>query len=146
MHFEKQLETIEEQHALAKINEGIFAKYNARYQKEKAGIVEKLTQTRKGSSNLQKVIDFTVKVCLNPLQLWNQTNFIEKCNLQNFIFPKGISFNKKKGKVQTFFVNPFFKLIPEIARLLEGNKKGDSISFDQIPSWVTALGFKPRTF
>jgi site-specific DNA recombinase len=146
IELEKQLETIEEQHVLKKISDAVFVKYDSRYRKEKSDIEDKLTKQSKGSSNLKNIINYTISVCLKPLQMWKESGFIEKSDLQNFVFPKGILFNKKKGRVQTFFINPFFKLIPELARLLEGNKKGDFINFDEIPALVTALGFKPKTF
>lgn len=49
------------------------------------------------------------------------------------------------GRVQTFEINSFFSLIPEVARLVAKIKKGDSINFDQIPALVTLTGFKPVT-
>ncbi len=140
------LENLEERFAVGKIDDEIFDKYRTKYIQEKKEILEEIQKTSINSSNLQKVIDFTINVCLKPLQMWKNINIREKANLQDFIFPNGIIYNKVKGAVQTSRINSFFKLIPEIARLLRGNKKGDSINYDQISLLVTALGFKPKTF
>ena len=65
--------------------------------------------------------------------------------IQNFIFPNGIIYNRELGTVQTFETNPFFALIPQIARLLKKIKNGDSLKIEQIPALVTPAGFKPAT-
>ena len=61
-------------------------------------------------------------------------------NIQNFIFPSGIIYNRELGTVQTFEINSFFALIPQIASLLAKIKKGDSLNIEQIPALVTSAG------
>ncbi len=143
---EADLEALDERHAIGKVEDEKFEKYCTKFKKEKREIQHEIQKTSRGSSNLQKVIDFALNVCQKPLQWWQSGNMATKSGLQNFIFPNGIIFNKKKGRVQTTRIHSIVKLIPEVAMLLKGNKKGDFINFDEIPALVTALGFKPRTF
>ena len=56
--------------------------------------------------------------------------------------PQGIIYNRDKGRVQTFEVNSFFTVIPEIARLVAKMKNGNSLNLEQIAALVTLTRFK----
>ena len=142
---ESKLETLEERYAIGKINDQVFEKYNTKYEQEKDEILQEIQKCTINSSNLEKIIDFALKICLKPLQMWKSRDVGERTNLQDFIFPEGIIYNKQKGRVQTKGINSLFVLIPRIAKLLKDIKKGDPINLDRISALVTPAGFKPAT-
>jgi hypothetical protein len=52
------------------------------------------------------------------------------------LFPDGIYYNREFDEVRTSRINSFFSLIPEIAKVIGGHKKRDSIKNDKIPALV----------
>ena len=88
-------------------------------------------------SNLQKVINYVLEVCPKLRLIWEKLYLHGKRVLQNMIFPDGIRYDRKNDLYRTRRLNSFFTLIPELARLLRGNKKGDSIFFYKIPLVVS---------
>ncbi|MHB9143121.1 MAG: hypothetical protein ACYC25_14720, partial [Paludibacter sp.] len=93
-------------------------------------------------SNLKKVIDFAVKICQSPFILWDSSDLNSKKVFQNLLFPEGIYYNHELDSVRTSRINTFFSPIPELARVLKGQKKGDSIKLDKIPALVILPGFE----
>ena len=91
------------------------------------------------------MIDFAVKICRNPFLLWDFGDLNSKKVFQNLLFPEGIYYNRELDLVRTPRINTFFSPIPELARVLNGQKKEDSIKIDKIPAWVTPEGFEPST-
>lgn len=130
------IESIDERYAIGKINDELYSKFNTKYTTQKANLVKDLDDLTKMSSNLKKIINYTVKVCLKPLLLWKSSRMMDKATLQLFIFPQGIIYNRDKGRVQTFEVNSFFSVIPEVARLVAKMKNGNSLSLEQIAALV----------
>jgi hypothetical protein len=86
------------------------------------------------------VTDFAVRLCQSPFLLWDSSDLNEKRLFQNLLFPEGIFYNHELDLVRTTRINTFFSPIPELARVLKGQKKGDSIKLDKIPDLVTQLG------
>lgn len=67
-------------------------------------------------------------------------------NIERFVFPNGIFYNKQKERVQTIRINPIFASIVELARVLKGVKNGDPTIFDRISALVTPAGLPSRSF
>lgn len=136
-----KLETIEENFVTGEINKELFHKYSGKYLKEIAEIEAELQKVQKGSSNLEKCLDFVVKFCEKPLKWWESAKIWERSILQNLMFPNGILYDPKKGALQTTFVNALFAPIPELKGVLRGcTKKGKH--FKVLPRMdVTAEGF-----
>ncbi len=142
---EGYIEAIDERHAIGKITFESFEKNTKKYESERADILEELAKCTVNSSNLEKVVNHCVEICLKPLLLWENGKMEDRQELQQMIFPQGIIYNKQKRGVQTFRINSFFKIIPMVARFIKGIKKGDPINFDRISALVTPAGFKPAT-
>ncbi len=104
---------------------------------------EKPSARSRYSSNLKNLIDFAVKICQNPFVLWDSSDLSSKRVFQNLLFPEGIYYNHELDLVRTSKINTFFSPIPELARVLSGQKKGDSIKLDKIPALVIPTGFEP---
>ena len=142
---QKDIDTIEERYALGKVKDEIYNKLIVKFEHQKNEILKELSNCTKKSSNLKKVVSFGLKLALQPLNLWRNGKMNVISNIQNFIFPNGIIYNRELGTVQTFEINSFFVLIPQIVRLLKKTKNGDSLKIEQIPALVTPAGFKPAT-
>ncbi len=108
-------------------------------------IEQELNKTGGYSSNLKKVTDLAVKIFRNPFLLWDSGDLSSKRIFQNLLFPEGFYYNRQFDLVRTSRINTFFSRIPELARVLNGQKNGDSIKIDKIPAWVTLPGFEPRS-
>lgn len=95
-------------------------------EKECFEIEQEHNMTGRYSSNFKKVIDFAVKICRNPFLLWDSGNLNSKKVFQNLLFPEGICYNREFDLVRTPRINTFFSPIPELARVLNIQKKGGS--------------------
>ncbi len=142
----KKLDTIEERFVIGEIDRELYEKFRPKYEKEFFEIEQDLNKIGGYSSNLKKVINYTIKICRNPLLLWESSNLENKRIFQNMLFPDGIFYNHELDQVRTSRVNSFFSLIPELTSLTGGHKKGDSVKIDKIPALVIAAGFEPATF
>lgn len=137
----KKLDTIDERFVVGEIDRSLYEKFKSKYEKEGFEIEQDLNKTGGYSSNLKNLIDFAVKICQNPFLLWDSSDLNSKRVFQNLLFPEGIYYNHELDLVRTSRINTFFSPIPELARVLNGQKKGDSINFDRIPALVTPGAF-----
>ena len=142
----KKLETIEERFVIGEIDRGLYEKFKPKYEKECFEIEQELSKTGGYKSNLTKVVNFATKTCLNPLIMWDKLDVDGKRIFQNLLFPEGIIYNRESDSYRTTRINAFFAPIPELARVLEGHKKRDSIKIDKIPHLVNPAGLEPTTF
>jgi site-specific DNA recombinase len=142
---EKKIEAVEEKYVLGDIGKDLYDKYREKYNDEVKGIRKDLEKVSVGSSNLEKCIDFVVKTCMNPLNLWVSSRIDQKMNLQNLMFPDGIIFDRENGGVRTFRINALFAPIPQLVRVFKGKKKGEIINFDNFSYVVGNTGFEPVT-
>ncbi|MFV0592749.1 MAG: recombinase family protein, partial [Draconibacterium sp.] len=132
----QKLEAIEERFVIGEIDRALYQKFRPKYEKEFHEIENELNKTGGYSSNLKKIINFTIKTCDNPLILWDKSDFDAKRVFQNLLFPEGIIYNRELDQVRTNHTNFFFSIIPELTRVSKGKKKGNSTKNDKIPHWV----------
>ncbi len=142
----KKIDKIEERFAIGEINKEMHNKFKAKFEQERAGIEQEMNKSSINFSNLKKTLDFALKICSNPLLLWEKSNYDGKKVFQNLLFPEGIYYNRELDQSRTTRINSFFSLIASISRGLEGNKKGISVKKTKIPSFVVSLGLEPRLF
>lgn len=142
---QNQLETIEERYALGEINGELFRKFSAKYQTELNELGAENQNASINSSNLEKCLEKVLKFCLKPKQWWEKQSVQRKMEIQKAIFPNGICLDKQNRQVLTNRINSIFSPIPDMARVLSQNKKGQTINFDHLSYRVTSSGFKPET-
>ncbi len=140
----KKLEAIQERFVIGEIERSLYEKFRPKYEKECFEIEQELGRTGGYLSNLEKVVDFATKACLNPLILWEKSDLDGKRVFQNLLFPEGIIYNRELDYYRTSRINSFFSHIPQLARLLEKGKSGDSIKIDKIPASVVPPGIEPE--
>ena len=140
----KKLDTIEERFVIGEIDRGLYDKFRVKYENERFEIEQELDKTQSYSSNLKKVVRFAIKICHNPLLLWESSVLENKKIFQKTLFPDGIFYNRESDRVLTTRVNSFFSLVPQILGHTREQKKGDSVNFNKIPAFVGPLGLEPR--
>nr|WP_319268394.1 recombinase family protein [uncultured Draconibacterium sp.] len=135
-----KLETIEERFVIGEINRQLYDKFRSKYEKECFEIEIELSKVGGYSSNLQKVINYAVDLCQNPLKIWDSSDLTGKRAFQKLLFPEGIYYNRELDIVRTTRINSFFSPIPGMAQVLGGNKKRDSLKTEEIPALVIPPG------
>ncbi len=141
----RKLEAIEERFVIGEIDRNLYEKFRPRYEKECFEIEQELGKTGGYKSNLVKVANFAAKACLNPLIIWEKSDFNGKRAFQNLLFPEGIIYNWELDCYRTSRVNSFFSPIPQLTRILNKQKSGNSIKIDKIPALVTPPRFELRS-
>ena len=135
-----KLESVVERFATGEIDANIYTKYSKKYHQAMTEIDEKLENPAFLSSNLEKTIRKATHIACNISGYWDSGGLFEKKSIQKLIFPGGIGYNKQLDKVQTTRVNSIFSLIPDIKKVLKGQKKGETINFDDFSARVTSSG------
>jgi site-specific DNA recombinase len=143
---QNKIDTVEENHAIGKVTTEVFNKYASKYKGEIYEIEKELQKITFADSNLEKCLKFVVNFCVKPNEYWQKAEIGERTILQNIIFPNGIIYDRKNDTVRTNRVNSMFAPIPELLRSLRGNKKGETIEFDDFSFLVTPFGFEPKTY
>ena len=141
----EKLETLEERFALGEISKELYSKFQAKYNEQVQEIIPNNAEPQIKSSNLKKCLDFALKICLNPLYNWNNSDVYGKMNLQKLIFPDGITIHQQNKGVRTLRVDSLFAPIAEVAKLLKKNKNGQSVDLNQLSALVSPSGFEPET-
>lgn len=137
---QRKLYAIEERFVIGEIDRSLCDKFRSKYEKECFETEQELGRTGGYKSNLAKVVNFAAKVCVNPLIIWNKSDLDGKRVFQNLLFPEGIIYNRESDHYRTPRVNSFFSSIPQLVRVLTGDKKGDNVEFDKIPALVVPTG------
>ena len=78
----------------------IFRKYTQKFGDELSEIEQKIDFGQNGSSNLEKVTNEAIKVSKNLSSTWLDMSYDQKYELQQFVFPKGATYNKEKTEFE----------------------------------------------
>jgi len=136
---ETQLDKIEERYAIGEIGADLYQKYTQKYSDELADIDRKITNGLKGSSNLEKITNEAIKISQNLSSTWLNMSYEQKSELQQFVFPKGTTFEKEKQRVRTPEVNLLFELTKRTTGIYE-NKKSGILTHNEMDSALVELG------
>ncbi len=134
----QEIETIEERHALGKIDVNVYTKFREKYKLEIEELTKNIDNPVLTSSNLEKVIQNAVKLASKLNELWDSLDLFNKHKFQYLLFPDGFTFDKKNNTVQTKRANVFFELIHSISNVLMEIKNGDPVLKNQISARVTS--------
>ena len=142
----KKSESIEERYVIGELDKNMFSKYSAKFKEQISQIDSELTVSKKSLSNLEKAIDKCMDMSLKLPSMWVNSNYVQKRKLQFLLFPDGISYDRKNDDYRTTRINLVFDLMAYLAGFTEGQKNGDSVKIDEIPTWVGPPGLEPGTF
>ena len=91
-----------------------------------------------GSSNLEKITNEAIKISQNLSSTWLNMSYEQKSELQQFVFPKGTTFEKEKQRVRTPEVNLLFEITKKNTGIYE-NKKSGILTHNEMDSALVGL-------
>ncbi len=142
---ENKVNLIEERFVLGEIDKDLFSKFSKKLKYEKEELEQQLSNSKINSSNLEKCIDFALKLCKNPFKIWSSGNLEQRKKLQTLMFPEGMKYDKKNDLVQTTRINEIFLKMLDISKVLKETKNGEPILKNQFSVGVTSSRFKLET-
>ena len=142
---ETQLEKLEERFAIGEIGQDLYQKYTQKFSDELSEIEQKIDFGQNGSSNLEKVTNEAIKVSKNLSSTWLDMSYDQKYELQQFVFPKGATYNKENNRVRTPEAHLLFELTKRTTGLCENKKSGKLSQNEMDSALVEKMGFEPTT-
>lgn len=141
----KKIDSIEEKYyALNEMAKETFERLQAKYIAEKNTILSEVERyLSKGISNLTEVIHKVLDICCKLQKLWKLGTLSFRERLQKLIFPEGIYYDHKNQAFRTERVNEVFEIIRRLSGGFDGNKKGQSNTFDCFALSAEREGFEP---
>ena len=132
----KKLADLKERHALGTVELDVYQEYRALYESSISEILRNYSENGIEKSNLEKFIDYALKMSQNLGQMWVSGDYEDKLRLQRLVFPEGIRYNHKKGDYRTEKMNSAFAQIA-LQAMVSDKKKGEksNMKFDFSP-WV----------
>lgn len=104
------------------ISYSLYLEFVADFEKERKQIEEELAKPAKGVSNPEKCIDFAINFSTKLAPLWSSAGYNDQQRLQFLVFPEGIFYNRQIDKCRTEKINPVFRYIIELERIM-GERK-----------------------
>ncbi len=140
---EVKLEKLEEKYIFDEINQAVYKKHLSKLTSEKNEILIEINKPHLKLANLQKFIDYSVKISSNLLNMWDEGNYDDRMSIQKMLFPKGIKYDRKKQQFRTLRVNNLFVVNSSFSESYRGKKeKGEATNCD-FPLQVNPKGFEP---
>ena len=118
----RKLERTEERYMNEEIAQDLFLKYSEKYKLEKLDLLRKTKELEANCSNHEEIIDLVLDFSENLNKMWHSGDFIKRQRLQYFLFPKGLSYEKKTDQVRTTEYN-YVILTNACKQQTLGNKK-----------------------
>lgn len=97
-------------------------------------------------SNLDKMIESSLKKAQNISRIWVSSDIDEKRNLHRMLFPDAVLYDGKNHRYLTTNMNSYFKTITSFSSDNAGNKKRNYHFFDDNSLSVAGSGVEPETF
>ena len=98
------------------ISQDIFEKHKLKINAKISAIEKQINKTPIKRSNLEKAIKKGIEITSEVSSLWASSDYQSKRQLQNLVFPEGISLNKEKQTVRTSRINSIIFQIAEQQR------------------------------
>lgn len=140
-----KIDRLEERFILEEISREQFLKFTDKFKDERVEINKQLERYSKKVSNLEKSVDELINFSRYLPSLWTSSQYITKVRLQNFIFPQGITYNKKNDECRTKEINPLFSYIAHLKRGLEKKEIGTNEVNFNCADLVGNTGLEPVT-
>ena len=127
---EKKTEELEDDFYLAKkVPEDVYIRLRTKLAKEKADLIEVLSNLDIESSNLKTYFRWGITISTELTTKWDSSPIPVREKLQKFVFPQGVTYNREKRAFLTSKVNTLFEPIAQLNSISEGDKnKQGSIS------------------
>ena len=145
LEINNKIDRIEERFILDEINKEQYLKFTDKYKEERNEINKELDKCNIKVSNLENSVEKLVEFASNLPSLWTSSDYMGKVKLQNLVFPKGITYNKKTDQCRTSEINPLFAYIAHLKGVLVQKKIGiNEVDFNY-SDLVGPAGIEPAT-
>lgn len=124
LEINNKIDRLEERFILEEITKDQFTRFTEKFREERQEILLQLNRFANKVSNLEKMVDQVIDFSRNLPSLWSSSDYSTKVKLQNFIFPEGISYNKKNDQCRTTKINSLISYIAHLKQVFGTNKKG----------------------
>lgn len=108
-------------------------------------IYEELNTVPTKISNLEKLLESSLKKLQNLSVLWGSSDLEGKRRIQKIVFPEGVFYDSKNREYLTRKINGFVLVTYSISNGYELNKTGNSQIFDENSQIVARMGIEPIT-
>ncbi len=140
-----KIDKTQERYVLGEIDTVLYEKFISKFEEERQLISDELKNNSLKSSNLKNYIDNCINLFSNLNKLWELSDYKGKQELQNLLFPKGITYNREKDRVRTNSVNPILEIVSSLSVSYDKNKSGQLANYTNLSALVIATGFEPVT-
>lgn len=121
---QNKISRLEERFINEEISSELFHKYTEKYKIEKIEIEKNLLNVPKEVSNLENCIEKAMDLSSKLASEWDSAGYAYKQRIQNIIFPKGITYNKRNDECRTPGINWVFALIARLRQDFLNEKIG----------------------
>ena len=125
--------------------QAIYEKALAKLSDEKLKMEAEMAEMGKEILNLDRYMDFALKMRSNLLKLWDLADIGNKRRLQNLIFPEGICYDKKSDHIEPLAVNSFFVVNPCKTEHSKQKENGQTAFFRDLSALAPQAGLEPAT-
>jgi hypothetical protein len=103
----KRIERIEERYVLEEITGELYAKFKAKFEKERDDLEGEIHKTAIEMSKLDGFLDYTLNIATHLPKMWEEGNYTQRQLLQYMVFPEGIAYNRQNDECRSGRVNSF---------------------------------------
>ena len=139
---EKKIERLEERYILEEIDKTMFDKFKGKFIAERSEIYKSLAKNVKKVSNLELLIDNAITMASKLASLWDSSDYADKQNLQNLVFPDGMSYCRKTNECRTPRINSVFHYIADLTGISAESKSGNITLSSDVPAVVEPAGLE----
>jgi site-specific DNA recombinase len=97
---EEKIERLEERFINEEIKVDLYEKFSTKFRKERKELEAFVSITSFSNSNLEKYINRSIDFLVELPSLWASSDYKEKQELQQTIFPEGVYYSKKKAETE----------------------------------------------
>lgn len=117
-----KIQDVEYKYALSEIPKSAYDVAKKRLYEELSEITHHIEELEMQLSNTFPSIDKMVLMCCKLSDLWQKSNFKERQQLQNLVFPNGVRYSRLLSNYRTPDVNKVFSLIHNISDIYENEQ------------------------
>ncbi|CAN5460486.1 recombinase family protein [soil metagenome] len=139
----QKLEKVEERFAYGEIDRDVYDKISKKLKLEIDELKEVVDQSKLILSNPLEVVNKTLEITSNLVNLWVSGDSEEKRNLQILLFPSGILYDRENDNYRTTEINSIITLTHSFSEGLRQNKNGLREKNSRQSALVVRTGIEP---
>ncbi len=112
----KRIERIEERYILEEITGELYAKFKAKFEKERDELDGEIRNTAIEMSKLDGFLDYTLNIAAHLPKMWEDSNYTQRQLLQYMVFPEGVTYNRQNDECRSGRVNSFMAHLAYVSK------------------------------